>query len=60
MDLRLLLCQIAIKHSTEDGASHGQHILEGREEQTDASVTRAARNQASVLSVCSELPLLPY
>lgn len=31
MDLRLLLRQIAVKHGTEDGASHGQHILGGRE-----------------------------
>lgn len=29
MDLRLLLCQIAIKHGTEDGASHGQNVLCG-------------------------------
>lgn len=46
MDLRLLLRQIAVKHGTEDRASHGQHILGGerereggREEQTDASDT---------------------
>lgn len=35
MDLRLLLRQIAVKHGTEDGASHGQHVLRG--EETDAS-----------------------
>ena len=46
MDLRLLLRQIAVKHGTEDRASHGQHILRGeggREEQTDASDTHATR-----------------
>lgn len=37
MDFRLLLRQIAVKHGTEDGASHGQHILGGREGGAEAS-----------------------
>lgn len=38
MDLRILLCQIAVKHGTEDGASHGQHILGGGEGGADRCV----------------------
>lgn len=54
MDLRLLLRQIAIKHGTEDGASHGQHILRGREgerEETDASENTCSQNHSSLSSI---------
>ena len=37
MDFRRLLCQIAVKHGTEDRASHGQHVL-GREEEGDGGM----------------------
>lgn len=52
MDLRLLLRQIAVKHGTEDGASHGQHILGGREgEEGGADASENSCNQDRSSSV---------
>lgn len=53
MDLRLLLRQIAVKHGTEDGASHGQHILGEREgeEEGGADASENSRNQDRSSSV---------
>lgn len=53
MDLRLFLCQIAVKHGTEDGASHGQHILGEGGEGADASDTHN-QNYSSLLSSTKE------
>lgn len=62
MDLRLLLRQIAVKHGTEDGASHGQHILGGRKggrEQTDASENTCNQNQSLLSSIGEQEQFFP-